>query len=386
VSELPESLPSLWKLFQELRRRKFRLGPDDYEAVRQALRVGFGWSSREALCELCCALWAKSRQEQDILIALFDKLELPEWVLFADSVLDTEEAQVVPLETPGSQEAQSLLTIEARSSLPPISLSDVQHSKRHFLLAPQFPLNYREIAQVWRHLRRPIRQGSLLEIDVEATVARRCRMGIPSSVVLIPRRRNTTRLFLLVDRRGSMTPFHRFCDEVCKAIQQAGKLEQVALYFFQNLPAEGADESVLELVADQPFPTMDKILSLISPLQTGDIYKPDDPKLIVPLPLEKALQQYASGASVVILSDAGAARGHYNTERLLNTVAFLKALRSYTLQYVWLNPLPKSYRYWKNSTAEQIARHIPMFSLDRDGMYQAVNVLRGHPCTVERPI
>ena len=125
---------------------------------------------------------------------------------------------------------------------------------------------------------------------------------------------------------------------------------------------------------------------MISPLQAGDLYESNDSELLSPQSLKKVLQQYALGAAVVIMSDAGAARGRYDTQRLLNTVAFLKALRRYTLQYVWLNPLPKSYRYWKNSTAEQIARHVPMFSLDRDGMYQAVNVLRGQPRTVERPV
>jgi len=203
---------------------------------------------------------------------------------------------------------------------------------------------------------------------------------------LIPRRRNTARLLLLVDRQGSMTPFHRFCDEVCKAIQQAGKLEQVALYYFHDTLAEGADESVLVHLVDQPFPTMDRILPLISPLQAGDLYEYNDPELLSPQPLERVLQLDALGASVVIMSDAGAARGHYDTQRLLNTIAFLKALRLYTLQYVWLNPLPKNYRYWKNSTAEQIARHVSMFSIDRDGMYRAVNVLQGQLGTVERPL
>ena len=86
----------------------------------------------------------------------------------------------------------------------------------------------------------------------------------------------------------------------------------------------------------------------------------------------------------MLLSDAGAARGHYDLLRLLDTVAFFKAVRAYSTQYVWLNPLPR--RYWLRSTAAQIARHIPMFPMDRTGMYHAVNVLRGHTYRIERPI
>lgn len=386
MSELPETLPPLWRLFQQLRQRKLRLGLEDYEALRHALRAGFGWSSREALRDLCCALWTKSRQEQEILLTLFDRLELPEWILPDDSIRSLETQKETPQVTKTSQKTEAQPTTEAHSSLPPITLNKEQYSQRSFMLVPQFPLTYRECAQIWRHLRRPMRQSSLLEIDIETTVAHRCRTGVASPIILIPRRRNTARLLLLVDRQGSMTPFHRFCDEVCTAIQQAGKLEQVTLYYFHDTPAEGADESVLMHLREQPFPTMDKILPLISPLQVGDLYEYNDPELLSPQPLERVLQQNAFSASVVILSDAGAARGHYDAQRLLNTVAFLKALRLYTLQYVWLNPLPKSYRYWKNSTAEQIARHISMFSLDRDGMYRAVNALQGQLGPIERPI
>ncbi|KAL6968781.1 hypothetical protein U1Q18_052011 [Sarracenia purpurea var. burkii] len=42
-----------------------------------------------------------------------------------------------------------------------------------------------------------------------------------------------------------MTPFHRFCETVCTAIQQAGRLEETVIYYFHNVPAEGAEEQEL---------------------------------------------------------------------------------------------------------------------------------------------
>jgi uncharacterized protein with von Willebrand factor type A (vWA) domain len=98
--------------------------------------------------------------------------------------------------------------------------------------------------------------------------------------------------------------------------------------------------------------------------------------------LEEVLQKYAADAFVVVISDAGAVRKYYNVVRLLDTISFIKALRAYTLNYVWLNPLPKS--YWKDNTAAEIARHVPMFPLNREGIQQAVNVLRGHQYIIEK--
>ncbi len=86
----------------------------------------------------------------------------------------------------------------------------------------------------------------------------------------------------------------------------------------------------------------------------------------------------------MLIGDAGAARGRYNVIRLLNTVAFVKALRAYTTRYVWLNPLPST--RWTTSTAAQIARHVPMLPMDQLGMYQAVNILRGHAYVLERAL
>jgi uncharacterized protein with von Willebrand factor type A (vWA) domain len=377
----------LWTLFNQLRRRHFPLGPDDYEALREALRAGFGWSSREALRDLCCALWTKSKRERNILEALFDQADVPAWRL------QVEERRTIPMrdkdEGTQQQEQSDIEMLEAipmveesPGGLPPISLAGVKLPERPFVFVPQFPLTYREVAQAWRRLRKPVRQGPPVELDVKATIDRRSRQGVATRLVLVPRRRNTARLLLLVDRGRSMAPFHAFVSEACAAIQQAGNLEEVALYYFDTVPAEGADETLLETLPNQLFPVLDPILPEIVPLKAGILYT--DPALLSPQPLDKVLDQDADGAAVVVLSEAGAAQGHYDPLRLLDTVAFLKALGTYTTQYVWLNPLPRS--YWANSTAAQIARHVPMLSLDQTGMYQAVNILRGQPYLIERPL
>ena len=385
----PSLPPFLWQLFQRLRRRRFAIGLEDYEALRQALWAGFGWSSQNDLRSLCAALWAKSTQEQKILFALFEQLapESEDWQLATDEsdscdikdILSDEKQNSTPELKETQQESPK---IKSRPGLPLISLANVKVAERPFVFVPQFPLTYREVAQAWRRLRRPVRIGPAIELDIEGTINQRCQLGVACSVLLRPRRCNVARLLLLVDRQGSMNPFHRFSEEVCSAIQQSGRLDDTALYYFHNSPAVGADEEVLESLERKLFPSLDSILPQISPLTQGDLYT--DPELLDFQPLDKVLKAHASSASVVIISDAGAARGRYRVSRLLDAIAFFKALRTYTTHYVWLNPLPK--RYWAKSTAAYIARHIPMFPLDQEGIYKAVNVLRGQQHTIEKPL
>jgi uncharacterized protein len=423
MKEMPLIMSIIWDLFQKLRRRGFAIGIDDYEALQQSLYAGFGWSSRQAFLDLCNSLWAKSLQEQEILTSLFQQI-VPDDDLWVYSIPEESTpqlpSQLISLSTSISNDSQQkesqssenldstteekdnetstfIPKTELRSGLPPINIEDVSLSKRSFVFVPQFPLTYREVAQTWRRLKQPIRMGAATELDIEATIARRGQQGIVTSVVLHPRRRNISRLLLLVDRQGSMAPFHRFCDEVCRAIQEAGRLEETTIYYFHNVPAEGADDLVLEPLSGQLFPTLDPILQEIKPLKDGHIYT--DRNLLSPISLLKVLENHAVGSSVVVLSDAGAARRQYLVRRLLDTIAFMKALHTYSPTYVWLNPLPKEYwrkntawlnplpkEYWRNNTASQIARHIPMFPLDREGMEQAVNVLRGHQYIIDKSI
>ena len=60
----PASFPLL-DAFQELRRRDFPLGVDEYVLALRALAAGFGEGSREDLLLVCRALWAKSAEEAE---------------------------------------------------------------------------------------------------------------------------------------------------------------------------------------------------------------------------------------------------------------------------------------------------------------------------------
>ena len=228
-------------------------------------------------------------------------------------------------------------------------------SKRSFIIIPPVSITPEELSGAYHLLRK--------SEDEEITR--------PNSKV------STTRILLLVDRSGSMIPARRIIEEFCKAIQQLGKQEQVTIYFFHNAPTEDYDEIKLMLAssANQLLPSLDTLLAKIEPLTEGYLYS--DPDLLSPEPLSKVLQEHAVGSNILLVSDAGAGSSRNNILRFFTSVAFLKAISSYTLHYVWLNPLPEDYWHDKNNTAAHIAHYVPMFSLNRDGIYQAFSALIG---------
>lgn len=386
----------LWTLFQQLRRRGFALGLEDYEAVRSALRAGFGWSSRRELREICSALWAKSREERAVVAALFDQHVTSDWHLdraTTDSPAVEAEPGPVTTEGPAPETDELALVPPEREpeglvpetvslgGLPPLTLSELPVLPYEHVFLPQYPVSFRAVAQAWRQLRRPVREGPATELDVDATIQRRSDLGVVSPPVLRPRRRNRAKLLLLADQQGSMTPFHSYLDEVCWAIRQAGRLRQVGVFYFHDAPLEGANSSVLEPLQGL-FPSLDPVLADVPPLTQGTLMS--DPDLMAPTSARDVISEHGRGAALVILSDGGAARGRYDLLRLLDTIAFVKGAMEWSDRLVWLNPLPST--AWTGTTAAEIARHIPMFPMDRDGMYRAVNVLRGQPFTVEKPL
>jgi hypothetical protein len=406
----------LWDLVTQLRRRRLVIGVDDCEALRRSLQAGFGWASEEALRELCVALWATSRQEAEIVRAVFARVEAPTWnrdlaptgsteaatpFLRSDRPVPTQqpdegetESRVVtgspPMTAPGTTAPDRALVLLPEypltprevTGLPPMTLPGTTAPDRALVLLPEYPLTPREVAQVWRRLRRPQRLGPATELDIDATVRQAGRTGLATPPVTVPPRRNMARLLLLVDRQGSMTPFDHYVDVVCDSIEAAGRLDQVNRYYFHNCPVSGADPGPLEDLANPFNPELDAALPLIEPCAAGRVYV--DPQLSQARPLPDVLAACASGTLAVVISDAGAARGGYSTLRLLDTLAMAKALRASVTGYVWLNPVPRA--RWPRTTAEQLGRHLPMFPFDKAGMNAAVDALRGHPVALDRPL
>ncbi|MCP4344421.1 MAG: hypothetical protein GY795_02720 [Desulfobacterales bacterium] len=289
----------------------------------------------------------------------------PDDIILVDSVPEENKlaAQTQKLQRGLPQENRLAVQIQKSYGLPPpIFLKKSELPDDHLILSPQFPMTEREIVQAWYDIK---------------TIVCRCQLG------------NTARLLLLIDREGSMTPFHSFVESVSSAIQTSGNLDSVAVYYFHDVPVEGVNPVKLNIPQNQMVPGLDSVLPEIEPLRKGVLFK--DKQLSNSVDIDKVLNKYECASAVVLISDAGAARGKYDIHRLLNTIAFLKGVREYSKRIVWLNPLPEN--YWKksikvnnNNTATHISRHVPMFSLDRAGIYKAINILCGQPYDVKRPL
>ncbi|MEU4220333.1 VWA domain-containing protein [Actinoplanes sp. NPDC026623] len=392
----------LHQLITQLRRRGLLLGIDDVDALRQALAAGFGWSSEGSLLNVCLALWAKSPSEAAIIRACFARVDAPVWtapeagrpnprrVAVIDRPVAGDEpspaagdaadiaAADPPAATPAADPVPVTRQIRGSTAMPPAT-------GRHdatLITDQQYPLTARQIAQAWRGLRRPRRGGPATELDVAGTLNRYALTGVPTPPVLVQRRRNSARLLLLIDRQGSMTPFHHYVDHCLRAVVSSARLDAITIAYFHNTAGYSADKRLIATMADPFDPSVDPILPGIAALAEGRLY--DDDALTRPRWLSSVLGSLHAETGVVVISDAGAARGRLITERLVDTVALLKAAKREGRLLAWLNPMPS--RSWHGTTAGQLARHVPMYGLTREGMYRAVDALRGRPVGLERPL
>ncbi|AUB80293.1 hypothetical protein THSYN_04540 [Candidatus Thiodictyon syntrophicum] len=171
---------------------------------------------------------------------------------------------------------------------------------------------------------------------------RAARQGFFVRPVLRRRATDHGHLILLVDQGGSMVPFHRLTRDLVQTAVQSGL--RVDLGYFQNVPATR-------------------------------VYL--DPHRTRPLALERLLADCTAETGVLLVSDAGAARGGADPRRLQASARVLVGIRRRTGCVAWLNPVP--WDRWPGTGAALIALLVPMFAMDEDGFGHAVEVLRGQP-------
>ncbi len=124
---------------------------------------------------------------------------------------------------------------------------------------------------------------------------------------------------------------------------RGGRFSRVRVYYFHNCPDEYLYRDPYHLEAE----SIDDCLSN--------------------LPKAKTV--------CLIFSDAGAARGGFSSRRRRLTKFFLKELGQYVRYITWLNPVPRD--RWKTTTAHDIAALVPMFEVNRQEFYRAIDALRG---------
>jgi uncharacterized protein with von Willebrand factor type A (vWA) domain len=218
-----------------------------------------------------------------------------------------------------------------------------------FILSTEyFPVTERQMKQTWRYLRRPVREGTATELDVEATVNQIGRQGLLLEPVLLPRRVNRAEMLLLIDQDGSMVPFHALSRRLAETALRGGRLGSAGIYYFHNCPIDYLYRDSYHQEA-----------ALVNDIVTNIC---------------------SERTAVLIFSDAGAARGGLNEERYDLTKQFLHKLKQRVRYIAWLNPMPE--KRWFGTTAGEIACLVPMFEFSRRGLQDAIGVLRGRPTKI----
>ena len=355
----------LLPVFQEMRRLGADVSLAEYLQAIQALRSGAGLEDVVSLTQSCRLLWAKSREEQAMFDTAFAEKAAPKLIILTaqselDPRSDNKTAQnvhdTVPLKKDRQEFSQPKRELQEQdlpvepSNATPLPASSPNHpllsipTKRAYHFTPRLPLSKSEMSRYWRQLRRIQRTGPPRELDIEATMYDICQHGLLRKPFMRPRTGNMAQLLLLIDQDGSMTPFKMLVNALVESVTHNSLAGKTSLYYFHDYPGRTLYEDNL---------------------------------LGQPMALEQVLARYTHNSPVLIVSDAGAARAHFDDERLHNTRRFLKTLHRYTYLYAWINPVPFS--RWRSTTAEDIEQLAPMFPLDRDGLDDAIQILRGHP-------
>ncbi len=433
MDELP-----LLELFSRLRQAGLPLRIEDYETVLRAIQAGYGLPDQEALARLCRTVWVRSQDERHLFDYYFDQLFLNQnqqsrsnpkvkklrWVSIGaivgtvfiavgialwmnrpkPSVIVPIPISVPPSTTQATPTVQPTAQPQSRPPEPRIpawtllcllsliasgvglwwvfrqrkqrqpsaqanartkALSQVlqemndevqvaqtiqqtvhhsEKSRDRFAVSNDFlPVTRRQMKQSWRYLRQLVREELPTELEVDATVQHIARCGILLEPVLVPPRINRTELVLLIDQEGSMVAFRSLAERLIETALRGGKLGKTNIYYFHNCPIHYLYRDRFHLEAE---------------------------------PIQAILARMNRDRTVVLIfSDAGAARGGLNVDRVMMTSEFLKQLQQQVKRVSWLNPMPEP--RWFNSPAIEIARLVPMFEATRQGLDQAISALRG---------
>lgn len=342
----------LLAVFDQLRRQGFSLGIGELLAALRAIEGGWGADGPEALRTVARLLWCHSPQEAEDFNEIYS-------VVLALSVRPAKEIE--PRELPSDR--SPLPPAEPPVELPPAGPSPEPPAPPTELaplpvrtpdrlppgetgpeLRLYWPLSRRSMVYAWRYLRRLVKDGPRDVLDVATTVEQTARQGFFLHPVYDRRQRNYAHLVLLIDQGGSMVPFHRFMRDLVETAcdEEESRIRQVEVAYFQNVPPP-------------------------------QVFR--DPYLTKPVLLEQVFADFTPDTSVLLVSDAGAARGNRRPERIRATAEFLVRLKRHTTLLAWLNPMPQS--RWASTSAQFIARLAPMFQMDRAGFSNAIDALRG---------
>jgi uncharacterized protein with von Willebrand factor type A (vWA) domain len=317
-------------------------------------------TSRERVGRLCQILWARTPEEARLILRVVEDIPRASSEEIADFERDlaglSEYAErSAILDPPGEpfeaqpaaagEEIRLAVAFEPGRTGTGLALPRLRSTEKlseHFVMDPQTVVSSRALAVLWRRFRRLERSGPKTELDLNATIEERSRRGFVPQPVMRARRVNRARLVILIDASNSMAPWRPFLDSI-ETSMLASRLVAPDIFYFNNVPRRAVHRTI----------------------EQSD-----------PLPVLQALRQ-RQGASLLIVSDAGAARGTLNHKRVKESAEFLANAARLMRSIVWLNPMPRA--RWVNTSAGRLASRsgAVFLPLDVSSLILAVDVLRG---------
>jgi len=305
--DLLTAQPSImFEIFEEVRRQGLPLGLTEYLTLATAAEEGRGLESYAQFKNMCRLLWANSTDDYVVIDQAFARIVDP-WLL-RESAGEQSSPKTHPPHSDHQKSDDQKGESSHSPSNPPVrdALKDATvpltaptrlpiggrpfprasgrggSSPHRFVMTPRWPVPLRTMATHWRFLRQPRRQGPLVELDVEGTIHRMAQSGLFLGPVFRPARTNQAHLLLLIDQGGSMIPFSPLMSLLKESVRLGGFQGRLTTWYYHDVPHP--------LVYAQPA-------------------------LIKSCPLHEVLAQQVPGCHVVVVSDAGAARGTWESRR-----------------------------------------------------------------------
>ena len=210
-------------------------------------------------------------------------------------------------------------------------------------------LDTRSLAVALRKLRAFQREGALDELDLEATIDTTAKNGGELEVVLRPPRKPSTRVLLLMDVGGSMTPHAHLVNRLFSAARKATHFRELRTYYFHNCIY-------------------------------GSVYRTEG--FGEPLSVPELLGDCGPHWKLVLVGDAlmapyelmlrTGAQGRYTADGV-EGVVWMMQLAQHFERSAWLNPEPAA--SWWSPTIRTLRGLFPMFPLTVEGLGEAVGHL-----------
>lgn len=398
----------LYAFFEQLRENEYPLGVGDYQQLIKALEYHLGIPldqyggfvgtlthrsgpaslltelyPKDLLLRICKLLWFKPGKSQIVFEELFDKHYTEDFEPFndytkhphdPDATLAPPTPNIIPPEIKDDRPALPREHVNPDDPMPrpedaalfrdvlvrfeveqggkenrsgPVSDNDNDINNTKFLLTKDYyPINKRRIHQTIKTF--PLYQTTRRSnrIDINATVDRIVTAGYFKGFVWEKDIQATSTLALLIDNSDDMAAFEPLSEILCSAfsnVLNSKKWNAIHVFYFFN----AADTYFFRNSTHTNFVESNAFLRSIA----------------------------ATKFSAVIVSDAGAATGSRDVEKISSAQSLLSRLYAFTNKVAWINPLPRE--RWKLTTAEHISNQAAMFEGSEAGIKSAVDFLKG---------